>query len=420
MKSRYILPFILIVLCLLSCQTTNKSEESLPLNDVLNDNGRKWSAKASGLSEYEWDNAFTEPISNIQSQFIDNEIQENIAEDSTAFIEPEIIKDFNNSQQGSNNTTEIKENNVSSHNVEILPEIIEVTADADINTGNVSILKDPAGTSLQNNETSANAIPFDAGAISLAGESVNSPYPINEEAFEVQQNQGNFEIIKDETEPVYEDSESIDPNSIFEIGIQKIAAANEKPNGIKNFLSNYGGIFILAFAVIGFIFALRYAVVYIWSGGGLYANKEAGNNEISEPMPKENSEVETTCYEISNIGAGDDDSDLIEPEEEKQYNTSGTKNENPNGSIDNLKLKEALKRDEMELQERENRQNEIRAAKKLSDLLSIAIPEKSEESYQKVIATNEDAIDINALVDSISPARPGEESYPEVLDKYPF
>ena len=205
MKSRYILPFILIVLCLLSCQTTNKSEEPLPLNDVLNDNGRKWSAKASGLSEYEWDNAFTEPISNIQSQFIDNEIQENIAEDSTAFIEPEIIKDFNNSQQGSNNTTEIKENNVSSHNVEILPEIIEVTADADINTGNVSILKDPAGTSLQNNETSANAIPFDAGAISLAGESVNSPYPINEEAFEVQQNQGNFEIIKDETEPVYLD-----------------------------------------------------------------------------------------------------------------------------------------------------------------------------------------------------------------------
>ena len=491
-----------------SCQHTEEIQEP-PLVDNLEDGGRKWITGSGYLTDEEWAELLQKGYR-----------PDTVREDNASISDPETApSEASEEQPEDHGNTETIDDNESSSPTEPAgqDEIIDMpipeeeaspekvlidssgykdaasSADqgrSEDTSGNVDIAEHEE-SSLADTENQEIGSGFTEGSVAIAGE-LPSPYTGSGDGSIAGTPAGTVSIIH---EPVEEEEplEYMDPNVIFQIRDEKLQTQAERRNPLLSFLSAYGGKFIIAAVLIGTALMIGYLVTFIWNGKGttivdiarsrqLKAREKArSRNEVQGSTAPADDSAEVVddgdvtpapprpkAFVMGNIGIGEssepysrpkheDDEEESAADDSKGYAeasagaASGSKNGTPASpaeglrslldtktpprpgeesypavmgdaepsSIENGEEKEAASQPVSSAMESEKNKDEERSeARKLrlSDLLDTSTPKPEEASYPEVLGHSEGE-SLGSLLDSSTPPRPGEESYPGVLER---
>ena len=403
-----------VALTVPSCQHTEEIQEP-PLVDNLEDGGRKWITGSGYLTDEEWAELLQKGYR-----------PDTVAEDNASISDPGTAPSEASEEQPEDhgNAETIKDNESSSPTEpagqdeiidmpipedEASPERVQVDGggymDAPV-SGNQGQSEDTSGNvdiaeheemPLSDTENQEIGSGFTDGSVAIAGE-LPSPYTGSGDESIAGTPAGTVSIIH---EPIEEEepAEYMDPNVIFQIRDEKLQTQAERRNPLLSFLSAYGGKIIIAAVLIGTALMVGYLVTFIWNGKGTTIVDIARSRQMkAREKARSRNEVQGRAAPADDSAEVVDDGDVTPaPPRPKAFVM---------GNIGIGEISEPYSRPKHEDDEDESAAG---ASKGNADASADAA------SGSKNGTPDSPAEGLRGILDTKTPPRPGEESYPAVM-----
>ena len=397
-----------------SCQHTEEIQEQ-PLVDNLEDGGRKWITGSGYLTDEEW----AELLQKGYRPDTDREDNASISDPGTAPSEAseEQPEDYGNTGRVEDNESSspgepagpeeiidmpIPEEEASPEKVQIDSSGYKGTASyadqgrSDDTSGNVDIAEHEEA-SLADTENEEIGSGFTDESVAIAGE-IPSPYAGSGDGSIAGTPAGTVSIIH---EPIEEEepAEYMDPNVIFQIRDEKLQTQAERRNPLLSFLSAYGGKIIIAAVLIGTALMVGYLVTFIWNGKGTTIVDIARSRQM-----KAREKARNRKEDPGNAAPADDSSEVVDdgdvtpaPPRPKAFVM---------GNIGIGESSEPYSRPKHEDDEEGSTADDSKGNAEAST---------GAASGSKNGMPDSPAEGLRGILDTKTPPRPGEESYPAVM-----
>lgn len=395
-----------------SCQHTEEIQEP-PLIDNLEDGGRKWITGSGYLTDEEWAELLQKGCkleSSTEADIIPAGTEDIPAEEEQPDNDTPIETAESNEPASSRETAEseividmpMPEENSSSLDIPMDDTGYKDAASSadqrqsEDTSGNVDIAEHEE-MPLSDTENQEIGSGFTDGSVAIAGE-LPSPYAGSGDGSIAGTPAGTVSIIH---EPIEEEEmpEYMDPNVIFQIRDEKLQTQAERRNPLLSFLSAYGGKFIIAAVLIGTALMVGYLVTFIWNGKGTTIVDIARSRQM-----KAREKARNRKEDPGNAAPADDSSEVVDdgdvtpaPPRPKAFVM---------GNIGIGESSEPYSRpkheDDEEGSTADDRKGNAEASAKASSGSKNGMPDSPAEG-------------LRGILDTKTPPRPGEESYPAVM-----
>ena len=397
-----------------SCQHTEEIQEP-PLVDNLEDGGRKWIAGSGYLTDEEW----AELLQKAYKPGTDTEdnaaLSDTVAASSeTAEEKPEDIGNTETIEDnGSDSPAEqagpeeiidmpIPEDDASPEKVQIDGSgYMDVPTSgnqgqSENTSGNVDIAEHEEA-SLADTGNKEIGSGFTDESVAIAGE-LPDHYTGNNGVDIAGTPAGTVSIIHEPIE-IEETPEYMDPNVIFQIRDEKLQTQAERRNPLLSFLSAYGGKFIIAAVLIGTALMIGYLVTFIWNGKGTTIVDIARSRQM-----KAREKARNRKEDQGNAAPADDSAEVVDdgdvtpaPPRPKAFVM---------GNIGIGESGEPYTRPKHDDDEDESAADDFKGNSKASAKAA---------SGNRNGTPDQPTDGLRGILDTKTPPRPGEESYPAVM-----
>lgn len=414
-------PLLLASAILLTPVTGCRSTEEEPVAAVEQPRYEQ-SVHGEGLSEYEFDNMFTEPrpfreglVTPVDEARDDALVQGHgddglvDPDDGTLDVPADEVIEFEASPGGDRTpVVETLDDGRAEADVAASPD--EETVKSDGRIDGVSIAQ--GGWSYLDGEEPGSSVV--SGPAVAAGET-GLPEVGGKDAYEPLP-AGTVTVLHEEVE-VESEPDMDDPSVLFAIGAERQMAANEREGFFSRLFSGYAGLAVFIVLMAGVLLTVRYVITFIWNGGK-DAPKEhrtrtrkprKGAQEPSgqtvESDMKESVRKASSAYTNNMIGVvPDEDGPEAVGAADEEDGDDGTETGAQAAPDDGGRAPDE-RAQEMEEQT-------------LETLLTRREPAPGEERYPEVLSSPAQGDGcLEEVLDTRRPPRPGEESYPEVLTR---
>lgn len=414
-------PLLLASAILLTPVTGCRSTEEEPVAAVEQPRYEQ-SVHGEGLSEYEFDNMFTEPrpfreglvtpVDEVRGEALvqghgDGRLVD--PDDGTLDVPADEVVDFGASP-GEDGTPVVETLDDGHAEADVATSPKEEAAEGDGMPDGVSIAQ--GGWSYLDGEEPGTSVV--SGPAVAAGET-GLPEVGGKDAYEPLPD-GTVTVLHEDVvaEP---EPDMDDPSVLFAIGAERQMAANEREGFLSRLFSGYAGLAVFVVLMAGVLLTVHYVITFIWNGGkdaprehkARIRKPRKGAQESSgqtvESDMKESVRKASSAYTNSMIG--------VVPDEDEQEAVEAADGEDDGDGTETGA--QAAPDDGGRAQDERAQEMEEQT---LETLLTRREPSPGEERYPEVLSSPAQGDGgLEEVLDTRRPPRPGEESYPEVLTR---